>query len=61
MNEGRGAQTGHRGQASWLACLRWSALCLLVTLAVAAIAIPILRHFGFEPKTPGAQNELSSG
>lgn len=58
--EGSGAP-GQRRQASWLACLRWSALCLLVTLAVAAIAIPILRHFGFEPEAPGAQNELSSG
>lgn len=49
------------GRAGWLACLRWSALCLLVSLAVALVAIPLLRRFGFGPAPAAPQNELSSG
>jgi hypothetical protein len=48
-------------EIGWLPFVRWSALCLLVSLAVAAAAIPLLRHFGlFDARDPD-QNELSSG
>jgi hypothetical protein len=49
------------GTAGWLSFVRWSAVCLLVSLAVAAAAIPLLRHFGLWEARGPDQNELSSG
>jgi hypothetical protein len=43
-------------EQSFLDQVKWSLLMILVTLAVASIAIPLLRWFGFQAKPPSGSS-----